>query len=170
MPADDGAASEKKLAAAGLCVAAICDGVAILRSVLAHERTATPMFTLTRNGKPIYLNLLQIRLPVPGFMSILHRASGAFLTLAIPLAIYLLELSLSGPEGYARTHVLLDGWLARLVLLGLLWALLHHLFAGIRYLLLDVDVGIDKPRYRQSAWAVLIAAPVLAVLLLGVLS
>jgi succinate dehydrogenase / fumarate reductase cytochrome b subunit len=170
VPADDGAALEKKLAAAGLCVAAICDGVAILRSVLAHERTATPMFTLTRNGKPIYLNLLQIRLPVPGFMSILHRASGAFLTLAIPLAIYLLELSLSGPEGYARTHVLLDGWLARLVLLGLLWALLHHLFAGIRYLLLDVDVGIDKPRYRQSAWAVLIAAPVLAVLLLGVLS
>jgi succinate dehydrogenase / fumarate reductase cytochrome b subunit len=128
------------------------------------------MFTLTRNGKPIYLNLLQIRLPVPGFMSILHRVSGAFLTLAIPLAIYLLELSLSGPEGYAKAHVLLDGWLARLVLLGLLWALLHHLFAGIRYLLLDVDVGIDKPRYRQSAWAVLIAAPVLAVLLLGVLS
>jgi succinate dehydrogenase / fumarate reductase cytochrome b subunit len=128
------------------------------------------MFTLTRNGKPIYLNLLRIRLPVPGFMSILHRVSGAFLTLAIPLAIYLLELSLSGPEGYAKAHVLLDGWLAGLVLLGLLWALLHHLFAGIRYLLLDVDVGIDKPRYRQSAWAVLIAAPVLAVLLFGVLS
>jgi succinate dehydrogenase / fumarate reductase cytochrome b subunit len=128
------------------------------------------MFTLTRNGKPIYLNLLKIRLPVPGFMSILHRVSGAFLTLAIPLAIYLLDLSLRNPEGYARAHVLLDGWLARLVLLGLLWALLHHLFAGIRYLLLDVDVGIDKPRYRQSAWAVLIAAPVLAVLLLGVLS
>ena len=128
------------------------------------------MFTLTRNGKPIYLNLLQIRLPVPGFMSILHRASGALLTLAIPLAIYVLDLSLRSPEGYARAHLLLDGWVAKLILLGLLWALLHHLFAGVRYLLLDVDVGIDKPRYRQSAWAVLAAAPLLAVVLLGALS
>jgi succinate dehydrogenase / fumarate reductase cytochrome b subunit len=128
------------------------------------------MFTLTRNGKPVYLNLLQIRLPVPGFMSILHRVSGVVLTLAIPFAIYLLDLSLRGPEGFARAHVLLDGWLARLILLGLFWSLLHHLLAGIRYLLLDVDVGIDKPRYRQSAWAVLIAAPILAVVLLGALS
>lgn len=128
------------------------------------------MFTLTRNGRPVYLNLLQIRLPVPGFMSILHRVSGAFLSLAIPFAIYLLDLSLRGPEGYAKAHLLLDGWFAKLVLLGLLWSLLHHFFAGIRYLLLDVDVGIDKPAYRQSAWAVLLAAPVLAAVLLGVLS
>lgn len=128
------------------------------------------MFTLTRNGRPIYLNLLQIRLPVPGFMSILHRVSGALLTLSIPFVIYVLDLSLRGPEGYAKAHVLLAGWPAKVVLLGLLWALLHHLLAGIRYLLLDVDVGIDRPRYRQSAWAVLVAAPALAVLLLGVLS
>jgi len=128
------------------------------------------MFTITRNGRPVYLNLLQIRLPVPGFMSILHRASGAVLSLAIPFVIYLVDLSLRGPEGYARAHQLLDGWLAKLVLLGLLWALLHHFFAGLRYLLLDVDVGIDKPAYRQSAWAVIIAAPLLAVALLGVLS
>jgi succinate dehydrogenase / fumarate reductase cytochrome b subunit len=134
------------------------------------ERTAIPMFTLTRNGRPIYLNLLQIRLPVPGFMSILHRASGALLTLAIPFAIYLLDLSLRSPEGFALAHVLMGSLAARLVLLVMLWALLHHLFAGIRYLLLDLDVGIDKPRYRQSAWAVLIAAPVLAVVLLGALS
>jgi len=137
----------------------------------SSEPRATPaMFTLTRNGKPTYLNLLQIRLPVPGFMSILHRVSGVFLVLAIPIAIYVLELSLRNPEGYAQAHLLLDGWFAKLVLLGLLWSLLHHLFAGIRYLLLDVDVGIDKPAYRQSAWAVLIAAPVLAVLLLGALT
>ena len=128
------------------------------------------MFTLTRNGKPIYLNLLQIRLPVPGFMSILHRASGALLSLAIPIAIYVLDLSLRNPEGFAQANALMGSGLARLVLLALLWALLHHLLAGVRYLLLDLDVGIDKPRYRQSAWAVLVAAPVLAVVLLGALS
>jgi succinate dehydrogenase / fumarate reductase cytochrome b subunit len=128
------------------------------------------MFTLTRNGRPVYLNLLQIRLPVPGILSILHRVSGVLLSLVIPFAVYLLDLSLRGPEGYVRAHLLLDGWLARLVLLVLLWALLHHLLAGVRYLLLDVDVGIDRPAYRQSAWAVLIAAPVLALALLGALA
>lgn len=128
------------------------------------------MFTITRNGRPVYLNLLQIRLPVPGFMSILHRASGAVLSLAIPFVIYLVDLSLRGPEGYARAHQVLDSWFAKLVLLGLLWALLHHFFAGLRYLLLDIDVGIDKPAYRQSAWAVIVAAPVLAVALLEALS
>ncbi len=128
------------------------------------------MFTITKNGRPVYLNLFQIRLPVPGFMSILHRASGALLTLAIPLAIYLLDLSLRNPEGYARVHVLLAGWPAKLVLLAILWALVHHLLAGIRYLLLDLDVGIERPAYRYTAWGVVLAAPVLALGLLGVLA
>jgi succinate dehydrogenase / fumarate reductase cytochrome b subunit len=128
------------------------------------------MFTITKNGRPVYLNLLQIRLPVPGFMSILHRASGALLSLAIPLAIYLLDLSLRNPEGYAQVHVLLDSLPAKLVLLGVLWALVHHLLAGIRYLLLDLDVGIERPAYRYTAWGVVLAAPAIALGLLGVLS
>ncbi len=123
------------------------------------------MFTITKNGRPVHLNLLQIRLPVPGVMSILHRVSGALLSVAVPLGIYLLDLALRGPEGFAKAQLLLDHGFARLVLLAVFWALLHHLFAGIRYLLLDVDVGIEKPFYRWSAWAVLLAAPPLALLL-----
>lgn len=128
------------------------------------------MFTITKNGRPVYLNLFQIRLPVPGFMSILHRASGALLSLAIPFGIYLLDLSLRGPEGYAKVHVLLDGWLATAVLVTMLWALAHHLLAGVRYLLLDLDVGIERPAYRYTAWGVIVAAPVLALGMLGVLA
>lgn len=129
------------------------------------------MFTITKNGRPVHLNLLQIRLPVPGVMSILHRVSGALLSIAVPFGIYLLDLSLRGPEGYVQAQLLLDHWFSRLLLLGVFWALLHHLFAGIRYLLLDVDVGIEKPYYRWSAWAVLLASPPLGLLLTwGVLS
>ena len=47
---------------------------------------------------------------------------------------------------------------------------MHHFLAGIRYLMLDIDIGIEKPVYRQTAWAVLVAAPVLALILLGALS
>jgi succinate dehydrogenase / fumarate reductase cytochrome b subunit len=123
------------------------------------------MFTVTKNGRPVHLNLFQIKLPVPGIMSILHRVSGVLLSVAVPVGLYLLDLSLRSPEGYAQARFLLDHWLAALLLLGLFWGLLHHLFAGLRHLLLDVDVGIEKPAYRRSAWAVLLAAPPLALLL-----
>ena len=115
--------------------------------------------------RPIFLNLVQIRLPVAGVMSILHRLSGVLLFLALPLASWLLMRSLENPEGWRMVRDSFSGCGARLLLIATLWALLHHLLAGIRYLLLDVHIGIGRPRYRYSAWAVLISAPLLAVTL-----
>jgi succinate dehydrogenase / fumarate reductase cytochrome b subunit len=117
----------------------------------------------------LYLNLLQIRLPVAGIMSIVHRITGVLMFLATPAMIYLLDLSLSGPHGYAGAAQLIQSGLGMLVVFGMLWGLLHHLLAGIRYLLLDIHIGVDKPWYRYSAWAVLVAAPVLALGLTGAL-
>jgi len=121
------------------------------------------------HDRPVFLNLLQIRLPIAGFMSILHRASGLLLFLLIPGLLFVLDRSLSSPEGFAMVR----DWLAApLPLAGfylLLWALTHHLLAGIRYLLLDIHVGVDRPYYRQSAWLVVIVSPLLAALLLGAL-
>ncbi len=117
--------------------------------------------------RPVFLNLLQIRLPVAGVLSIAHRVSGVLLFLALPLLIGLLELALSGEAGFARVAALLHGvggWTARFLLS---WALLHHLLAGVRYLLIDADLGVQAPLYRQSAWAVLAGAPLLALLLAG---
>jgi succinate dehydrogenase / fumarate reductase cytochrome b subunit len=122
--------------------------------------------TSTRK-RPFYLNLIKIRLPVAGVMSIMHRLSGLFLALVTPALIYLLDLSLDHHGGFDQAHALLGTWLGRAALFVLLWALMHHLLAGIRYLLLDIDIGIDKPRYRHSAWAVIGLAPLLALLLLG---
>jgi succinate dehydrogenase / fumarate reductase cytochrome b subunit len=116
--------------------------------------------------RPVFLNLLQIRLPPAGIMSIGHRASGVVLVLCIPLLASLFGESLRGPTGFADSAQLLSGGWTRLLLLVLTWALLHHLFAGIRHLLLDLDIGMDKPVARQSAWVVMIAAPV-ATLVLG---
>ena len=66
-----------------------------------------------------------------------------------------------------RTPSLIED--VNLILFLFFWALLHHLFAGIRYLLIDIDLGVDKPLFRNTAWAVLIAAPVAALLLTGVI-
>ncbi|WP_456415921.1 succinate dehydrogenase, cytochrome b556 subunit [Thiolapillus sp.] len=120
--------------------------------------------------RPVFLNLFQIRLPVAGVMSIAHRIAGVLLFLAIPFAIALLSLALTDEKGFFQAQALLQQPLTQMGLLLLLWALTHHFLAGIRYLLIDVHLGVQAPRYRHTAWAVLIAAPVLAVLLLWGLS
>ena len=118
------------------------------------------------SSRPVFLNLLQIRLPVAAVMSIAHRGAGVLLFLAIPLLIGLLSLALSGDAGFARVARLVQQPLGKVALFLLLWALAHHFLAGIRYLLLDAHLGVRAPYFRHSAWAVLGAAPVLALMLL----
>jgi succinate dehydrogenase / fumarate reductase cytochrome b subunit len=121
-------------------------------------------------NRPVFLDLLRIRLPAGGIMSIGHRITGVLLVLTIPLLLYLLDRSVSGPEGFAAVKAVVTGLPFEVLLFLLLWALVHHFLAGIRYLLIDVAVGVEKPFYRRSALAVLLSAPVLALLLVGVLS
>lgn len=122
------------------------------------------------HSRPVFLNLLQIRLPVAGIMSIVHRAAGVFLFLAIPFVVALLSLALSDQDGFASAQALLQLPLMRVGLFLLLWALAHHFLAGIRYLLIDIHIGVQAPWYRQTAWGVMIVSPLLAALLLWGLS
>ncbi len=100
------------------------------------------------------LQLLNYRLPAPGLVSIMHRISGAALFLALPLVLWLFELSLMSELSYARLRDVASHWAMKLLLLVLAWAILHHLVAGIRYLMLDLHVGLDRPTARRSALAV----------------
>ena len=127
------------------------------------------MTTKVQN-RPVFLDLFKIRLPIAGIMSIGHRITGVVMVLGIPALIYLLDQSVSGPEGFAAAREMVTSLPFKVLLFLALWALMHHFLAGIRYLLLDVDVGIDKPLYGQTALGVMVAAPVLALLLTGVLS
>ena len=117
--------------------------------------------------RPVFLNLTQIRLPVAGVMSIIHRVTGVVMVLSVPLLIYLLDLSLSGAEGFDCATTLFASLPAKLMLFLFLWGLMHHLLAGIRYLLIDIEIGVEKPLFRQTAWAVIAAAPLLALTLTG---
>tara|TARA_R110001592_G_scaffold108908_1_gene304165 strand:+ start:58 stop:495 length:438 start_codon:yes stop_codon:yes gene_type:complete len=121
------------------------------------ETSGTATAGRTRRARPVYTNLglsdlMQYRLPLAGILSILHRASGALLFLVgIPLALYLLQLSLSSAEGYAAFESLASGFFIKLVLLVLIWAFMHHLCAGIRYLIIDLHVGVEKEQAHFSA-------------------
>ena len=115
--------------------------------------------------RPKFLHLTEIRLPLPGFVSILHRVSGAGLFLMLPLLLGLFADSLGGPEGFARFKETVGSPFVKLILLGLLWAYLHHFCAGIRFLALDLHKGIDLPTARKTAGAVLVVSLILTVII-----
>ena len=117
--------------------------------------------------RPVYLNLAQIRLPLPGFVSILHRISGVLMVLSLPFLVYLLDVSLRGDAGYVQALVVLDHTAVKLVLMILSWSLAHHVLAGIRYLLIDLDVGVARDATRRLSWAVLGGSLVLTLMLWG---
>jgi succinate dehydrogenase / fumarate reductase cytochrome b subunit len=109
-----------------------------------------------KNKRPKNLNLVQIHLPVGGVVSILHRVTGVLLVLALPLGFLLFQRSLQNPEGFAQTAALLGSLPARALLFGVAIILAHHFLAGVRHLLLDLDLGISRNGGRLGAWLVLI--------------
>jgi succinate dehydrogenase / fumarate reductase cytochrome b subunit len=117
------------------------------------------------HNRPVFLNLLQIRLPIAAVMSILHRLTGVLMVLMIPFSAFLLERSLSGTAGFNAVADWLASPAASPGLFVLCWGLAHHLLAGVRYLLIDVEIGIERPAYRYSAWLVTLVSPLLALLL-----
>ena len=110
---------------------------------------------MTASPRPKFLDVTKIRLPMPGLVSILHRISGAALFLFAGVLLYLFQESLTSPESFVRFRDVADHWLAKLFLTGMLWAFLHHFFAGLRYLLLDVDIGSELRTTRAMSWGVL---------------
>ena len=109
---------------------------------------------ITNTRRPKFLNLLKIHLPVTGVTSFAHRVSGAFLFLSLPLWVYLFSLSLRDEKSFQLALTYLSQPWLKLLLLVIVWSFIHHLLAGIRYLLMDVHIGNTLRTARGSAWAV----------------
>ncbi|CAH1748479.1 succinate:quinone oxidoreductase, membrane protein SdhC [Thauera humireducens] len=118
-----------------------------------------------RKPRPKHLALNQIRLPLPGIVSILHRISGAGLFLLLPFLLFLLDRSLGSPETFETFSAMVGHPLVKLLLIGLLWAYLHHFCAGIRFLLLDMHKGLELEAARNSSRIVLVVSIVLTVII-----
>lgn len=108
--------------------------------------------------RPYFLDLAAIRLPIGGIVSILHRVSGAALSLALPCLLYALMLTLRSPEDFQRATHWFGGFFGWLLSLGLIWALLHHFLAGLRHLGFDLGWGEEREAARKTAWSSLFAA------------
>ena len=118
-------------------------------------------------SRPKYYDLNLAHLPPPGLVSIFHRVSGALLFFPIlPLLLYLLHSALGTELGFNRWAEFFARPLVKVAMLGAIWLYAHHFFAGIRYLLLDLHIGIDKAPARTSAVVVLVLG-VVATILIG---
>jgi succinate dehydrogenase / fumarate reductase cytochrome b subunit len=99
--------------------------------------------------------IVQYRLPLAGIISILHRVSGALMFLLLPFILYLLDESLLSEISFEHFKGFASHWFVKLIILALTWAYLHHFCAGIRHLLMDTHVGLDKDSARKTSVAVL---------------
>jgi succinate dehydrogenase / fumarate reductase cytochrome b subunit len=123
-----------------------------------------------KKARPKYLSLpailFEIRLPLPAWVSILHRVSG--LLLFFPFAawlLYLLDASLASEQGFEKVRTgYLQMPVVKLAFLLFVWAYLHHFCAGIRFLLLDIDKGIQLHTARMTSVVVLVASLALTAL------
>jgi succinate dehydrogenase / fumarate reductase, cytochrome b subunit len=115
--------------------------------------------TAANKPRPKYLNLVEIRLPLPGWVSILHRISGALLVFPFSAwLLYMLDVSLASEAGFRAIQGYLELPLVKLGMLVFIWAFCHHLCAGIRYLFLDLNKGVELRPARASSVVVLVAS------------
>jgi len=128
--------------------------------------------------RPVYRNIhisqiVAYRLPPAGIVSILHRVSGALMFLLLPFIVWLFDVSLTSEISYERFTSafvvgigFVPGWFVKLVVLGLIWAYLHHFIAGVRHLWMDMTHSVTKAQGHSSAIFTLISS-VLLTLALG---
>ncbi len=108
-------------------------------------------------------DLPSYRLPVAGWVSILHRVSGLLMFFLMPLIIWLFDHSITSEISFAKFSAAFNvgigfvpGWFMKLVVLALIWAYLHHFIAGLRHLFMDARHAVTKEFGKSSAIATLV--------------
>ncbi len=117
-----------------------------------------------KSQRPVNLDLRTIKLPITAYTSILHRASGVILFVGLAIMLYALDKSLASEEGFAQVKACMTSPLAKLVIWGLLSALLYHLVAGVRHLIMDMGVGETLEGGKLGSQIVLAVSAVIIVL------
>ncbi len=116
-------------------------------------------------NRPKHLAILKINLPLPGIVSILHRISGVLLFVALPLLLFTTDQSLRSIETYTNLTEMLSHPILKLILLGLMWAFLHHFCAGLRYLAIDLHLLSHLSAARTSSkWVMLVSLSLTVIL------
>ncbi len=125
------------------------------------------MVSNVKDTRPVNLDIGTMRLPITAWASISHRASGVLLFAGVAVLLWMLDTSLSGPEGFAAVRECLDGFIAKLVIWVIVAGLIYHSLAGIKHLVMDLGIGESLEGGVLGARIVVIASIVL-ILLTGI--
>ena len=117
--------------------------------------------------RPINLNLCTIKFPPMAIASILHRIAGVILFFLMPAVLYFFHLSLKNPASFLSLQDALHRPWYKLILFGFSAALVYHVLAGIRHLIMDLGIGETPCAGRYSAWAVIFLSAI-CILFLGI--
>ena len=120
-----------------------------------------------KSQRPVNLDLRTIKLPITAYTSILHRISGVILFVGLAVLLYALDKSLASEEGFEQVKACMTSPLAKLVIWGLLSALLYHLVAGVRHLIMDMGIGETLEGGKLGSKIVIVVS-VVVILLAGV--
>ena len=104
------------------------------------------------------LNLFTIRFPITALVSILHRMSGVFLFLLMPIITISFWASLLSEISYQQVLMFFSLWPLKIIKLFVIWGMTHHILAGTRHLLLDLQLGLDLISARLSSKTVLVVS------------
>ncbi|MGV8844507.1 MAG: succinate dehydrogenase, cytochrome b556 subunit [Pseudomonas sp.] len=117
--------------------------------------------------RPVNLDLRTIKLPITAYTSILHRISGIILFIGLVIMLYAFDMSLSSEESFEQVKAYLATPLAKLVIWGLMSALLFHLVAGVRHLIMDMGIGETLEGGKLGS-KIVFATSVVLIVLVGV--
>jgi succinate dehydrogenase cytochrome b subunit len=121
-----------------------------------------------KTNRPIFLDLTRIRQPITALISIAHRIAGIVLFLTIPFAIYLLDLSVRSQRSFNQVHDILSRGVVKVAVIFVFWALAHHILAGIRMLLIDIGIGVERDEARHTAWVIAVGSAAALLMAVGI--
>ena len=91
--------------------------------------------------RPVNLDIGTIQLPVTAYVSILHRVSGVVLFGVVGLFLWILDSSLSSEESFNSIKEFMNTLMVQIIIWLSLAALIYHLVAGLRHLVMDYGYG-----------------------------
>ena len=116
-------------------------------------------------------DIVSYRLPAAGWVSILHRVSGAILFLLLPLSVWLFDTSVTSEMSFERFRAaflsgigFVPGWFIKLMVLGLVWGYITHFIAGVRHVWMDTTHSVSKQQGKVSAQVTLVLSIVLTLI------
>jgi succinate dehydrogenase / fumarate reductase cytochrome b subunit len=124
------------------------------------------MVSKVKDNRPVNLDIGTMRLPITAWASITHRVTGVALFVGMAVLLWLLDASLSSPEGFAAAADALDSVLAKLIVWGVVSALIYHSLAGVKHIVMDFGIG-ETMEGGVTGARIVIALSVVLILIAG---